>query len=279
MGSINVNWYGSCTDRIVQRELVEHVQDIARRSEARIGEPATRPVMLELMTAEREQIAAKNVAAVRLFDESLAGNLILDPLVAMQPRQLMDEAESNDVPKTEIGVGGKDKDEPYCISMSVSPGQWALSVTELHVFGIDFELFDPRKLYPSANRVSFVFVQCPEFPALDGCLCQVENKEQCQAYNGQVLQAADWFITTPNIHLRYLHEEWTDRLLGWVKYFFVPDMFFSRYVEFSGFESFQEQMRNMPESEQTKRDIVKQLLIEKFDSEADDWINQIAELD
>ena len=57
--------------------------------------------------------------------------------------------------------------------------------------------------------MSFVFLESRELPALDGCLAQLENREQCRSYASEVIRAADWYVSAPNIHLRYYLEEQT----------------------------------------------------------------------
>ncbi len=274
MGSVYVHYFGSCRDRDVQQELLTCLREIAAHSQARILGPAEeRPEYLKAMTAERHAAAAE-VEPMRAFNGELSGAIVVDPLVSITPPELMKRAEQLGVSKVVIDQGGMDKEEAFCISTSVSEAQWCLQLSSLKVTGVDFELFDPRKLYPSANRMSFTFLDCPEIPELDGSLVQVENRAQCQVYHSERLQSADWFLTTPRIHLRYLLEEWVDTLLCWVKYSFMPNLHFSRYDELSGYEAFQEAVQGLS-PDIIKTDFVGFLIVQ-FEKQVQDWSQQFA---
>jgi len=52
-----------------------------------------------------------------------------------------------------------------------------LLLHELGVRGIDFRVFDPRVLYPSEDRFSFVFLESKEAPFLDGLIAAIDDRE------------------------------------------------------------------------------------------------------
>jgi hypothetical protein len=110
----------------------------------------------------------------------------------------------------------------------VSEDLYALDHATLE--GIEFRLYDPRYLYVGEDRVSFVFTADAD-PALDGRLVYVEDRAECARYRDPEIQAADWLLGVPSIHLRYYLEQWTDRLMGWVKRFYVPGLRYWRYEE------------------------------------------------
>jgi hypothetical protein len=93
----------------------------------------------------------------------------------------------------------------------------------------------PNVYYRDENRVSFVFLLCPN-PGLDGLIVQVERTDQCQEFESDTIRSADWFLRKSSIHLRYHCEEWMDFLLGWIKRFYIPDLHYWRYEWLPGYE-------------------------------------------
>jgi hypothetical protein len=175
MGSVYVSWGGTCRDRAGQEELVGFLRDLADRSAARLEDPApARPAFLELMTAQREQNTPR-VESVRMFDEEITGRIVLDPCLAQDGQALHDDVQRTNAEMVAVEAGGMEKNEPFCLSLGSGGGQWCIRLPRLRLYGIDFQLFDSRRLYPNADRMSFVFLQSPELPSLGGCLAQVEN--------------------------------------------------------------------------------------------------------
>ena len=106
--------------------------------------------------------------------------------------------------------------------------------------GIDFKLFDPRALYPDADRLSFVFLDANEAPFLDGRLVQVARGETRTRHDAELIRAASFYLSAPNIQLRGYLEDWADLLLSWVKYFFVEDLAWRRREEMQGYEDYRD---------------------------------------
>ena len=280
MGSVYVTWEGTCRDRAVQEELVGFLRQLADRSAARLQGPApARPAFLELMTGQRQQNAPR-LEVVRSFDREITGRIVLDPCLARDGQTLYDEVQRTGAEMVAIEAGGTDKHEAFCLSLDSGGAQRCLRLSRLRLYGIDFQLFDPRGLYPNADRMSFVFLDSEELPALSGCLAQVEAHQQCQPYQSEVIRLADWYVSAPNIHLRYYLEEWCDFLLSWVKFFFVGDLYYRRYEELSQYEAIraviEEQGRDNGE-EFTKRAVFHYLL-EKFEAEADEWVGRMSSM-
>jgi len=278
MGSVYVRWQGTCCDRAVQEELVGFIRELADRSASRLGRPTPkRPAFLEMMAAQGERGVAP-LAPVRLFDEELTGHIVLYPSLAPDGETLRDDVQRTNAETVVVEAGGTDKAEPFCLSLDVGNAQLCLRVPRLRAYGIDFRLFDPRGLYPDANRVSFVFLESSELPTLNGCVAQLENREQCHAYGSEVIRAADWYVSAPNIHLRYYLEEWSDILLGWVKYFFVPDLLYCRYEDLPNYERlrqmFAEKCRQ--DGEEFAKRAGFRALIEGFEANASEWTEKVS---
>ncbi len=138
-----------------------------------------------------------------------------------------------------------------------TPGYGA--IRDLQVFGVAFSL---PTLYLSNNWVSFVFI-VDEDPALNGLLVRFDepaapslavplnfasagsnltriwvttDEERDEA--NRIFEQSKPVITVPQIHLRYAWEKLMDDLLGWVKHFYLPDLYYWRYDEYPGYEQY-----------------------------------------
>jgi hypothetical protein len=97
------------------------------------------------------------------------------------------------------------------------------------LFGIEFRLPTIYGGRMDDNRVTFVFLCADDDPELDGFLVRVHDRAQCQDFRDPEIQAADWLLTAPHIHLRYAFEDWVTDLLAWVRVAYMPDL---RYSDF-----------------------------------------------
>jgi hypothetical protein len=280
MGSVYVNWEGTCRDRGTQQELVRFLRQLADRSVARIqGPQIARPAFLEAMTTQRDQ-NTPILEPVRVFDQEITGHIVLDPCLARNGDSLFEDVQRTRIEMVSIDAGGMKKNEPFCLNLGSDGAQWCLRIPRLQVYGIDLRLFDPRGLYPHADRVSFVFIDSAELPALRGCIAQLENQQQCQIYGSDVIRLADWYVSAPTVHLRYYLEEWTDMLLSWVKYFFVSDLHYHRYEPLSNYEPIRETLQETcgKHGRQAARQLAFDLLLTQFDENADEWIRRVGEM-
>lgn len=108
-------------------------------------------------------------------------------------------------------------------------GDGYYSLEKINLYGVEFKL-DSRSFYPGENRISFVFC-IDDDPQLDGIVVLVEDRQECLKYVEPVIQQSDYFLETPNIHLRYYLEDWLDLLLGWVKYHYINNLSYWRYAD------------------------------------------------
>lgn len=274
MGSVFVSWSGRCRDREVQRALVEHLGVLADLNAQRLREPVVpRPAFLEQLIAQRIP-ERKPIEPIRQFDEELSGRIVVDPGVSPDPLRLREDVVGRHLELADLAPDDGHTPEHDTLSLDVVPAGKCLIVPRMRVYGIDFELYDPRKLYPESNRVGFVFLDCPDLPSLDGCLVQVECRDQCRAYRSELLRGADWLLAPPSIHLRYLFEEWLDVLLGWVKYCFIPDLEFTRYEPLSGYPELCAALNHLPRDAAHER--LLDALIESFHREVAHWDETVA---
>ena len=111
------------------------------------------------------------------------------------------------------------------------------------LYGLDFPLYDPRNYTApfalcESNRISFVFIRSQD-PELDGLLVQTFSVNQQHSLSS----VASTVLGVPVLDLRYYLEQWTGKFLGWVKHFYVPDLYYwlsgdlTNYNLYKGLES------------------------------------------
>jgi hypothetical protein len=69
-----------------------------------------------------------------------------------------------------------------------------------------------------------------------------EDHGECQWYYSETIRRADWYLTNPSIHMRYYLEHCFDYFLGWVKYFFIPNLYFWRYEDLPGYDELEQRI-------------------------------------
>jgi hypothetical protein len=215
MPSVFARWSGQCRDPEVRQELCSRLSDIAWSQRI-------------LMEARASPID------IRAYNHTLCGS------VAVHVDLLPDSAIHR---------------------MALDEDSFSTRET-LDVYGIEFSL---PTIYPDENRASFLFV-VDDDPNLDGILVHVAQRTRPSVIarlnvahrrdpqSGRVeiaiegdrntkqerdaVAAADWALVTPRIHLRYSFESWLDDLLGWIKHFYMPDLWFWRYEGLPGYGRF-----------------------------------------
>lgn len=72
-----------------------------------------------------------------------------------------------------------------------------------------------------------------------GTLVLVEDAERCKLYRRYpLIQAADYYLCTPRVHLRYFAEKWMDLLLAFIRRFHMPEMHYWRWIDLPGDDLF-----------------------------------------
>jgi hypothetical protein len=87
-------------------------------------------------------------------------------------------------------------------------------------------------------------------------------------------------VCAPNIHLRYYLEDWSDVLLSWVKYFFVSDLYYFRHEPLANFESLRDMIERQCELQggDFVKDFTVQWLADRFEEQADEWIQRLSDM-
>jgi hypothetical protein len=304
MPSVVAQWSGRCADRAIQHSLCEKMEEIARLSHSYFADP---PLIKYFDTVIEGRILiaprltqglatcpeARWVSTPQLYDaqeirdvlkkkparkkngrrnEARRGLLsLLEPEEDEPPADAAaEEGQAEDVLRHTYPVdplskieGGEDGQDT---KPRLSSGLLARAV---HLFGLEFRLYDWRNLYGDNDRLSFVFASVVDCPELTGVLVYVEDRAECQYYRNSLIRSADWFLTQPRIHLRYYCEDWMDQLLAYVKRFYLPDLWYWRYQELAGYDYHAEVFGRFYAV--TAREEVLSLLKANFTREVDEW--------
>jgi len=111
-------------------------------------------------------------------------------------------------------------------------------VEDIRLFGLVFSLFDPR--YPSSStgfdvfkRISFVFTRS-EKPELDGWIVSPERVYADHPWADQVQEV----LCINAMVLRYYLEDQMSKVLGWVKHYYIPDLYYWLNEDCPGYQHF-----------------------------------------
>jgi len=238
MASVSVSWKGTCAAGSERDELMSYIMRLAEMNDALLREqlPERRHPLLELMTARR-QAQVKPRDNVESIERVIGGHILINANIMPDAAEFEQNALRLRLPT--LDHIGCDAHESEFVLNFATPRFRLLRVDEAHVTGVNFRIYDPRQLYPGEDRVSFVFLRCPQAPFLDGCICEAFHHADCPGLiDFSALPGAEWYVRCPEIHLRYYLEEWFDRFLSWVKFFFMPSLYWCRWEDTPGFEAF-----------------------------------------
>ena len=250
MPSVIVSWTGQCREESLRRDLCDKLAEIAN-----VGEPFLYAPPL-----------------IKRFDQQIGGTVFLSSTAVEESWN--DAVDAEKLPETSAGlshvscgedVSLKERGLVHTLKLGGSGSSSIFSLSQASLFGVEFRF--PNVHYPRENRVSFVFLLCPN-PGLDGLVVQVENKEQCQEFESETIRGADWFLRKSSIHLRYHCEEWMDLLLGWIKHFYVPDL---RYWRYDWLPNYEWQFSKTDPKDTCQRDRLFGILKETLQMECRGW--------
>jgi hypothetical protein len=262
MPSVAVVWKGNCQDPRTRYRLLGHLHRLAARSDEylRVGQPE-RPRVLNMLNEHRGE-ALRSRANIESIDQEVSGSILISSFVSPNPETLTASAR-------EAGLTLIEDPEAKDAAL--------IAIGNARLRGLDFKLFDPRGLYPGADRMSFVFLECPEHPFLDGRLVEIATSEDCVASGTVALRDADLYLCAPSIHLRYYLEDWTDCLFSWIKFFFIGDFWWHRWEEMEGYADYRQVFedlqtdRGTEAAEQATFDAV----LATFAQHAEHWIGEV----
>jgi hypothetical protein len=262
MPSVAVVWKGNCREPRTRYRLLSHLHRLAARSDEylRLRQPE-RPRVLSVLNEQRGD-AVRPRSNVETIDEDISGEILISSWVSPNPNPLIASAREAGVTLIEDPAA---KDAPL------------LAIGNGRLRGIDFKLFDPRGLYPGADRMSFVFLECPEHPFLDGRLVEIATSEDCAASGSSALAGADLYLCAPSVHLRYYLEDWTDCLFSWIKFFFVGDFWWHRWEELEGYADYRQVFEDLQtdRGSEAAEEAAFDAVLATFSQHAEHWIGEV----
>jgi len=281
MGSVVTYWSGSSKEPTGQAELFAFVAKLAALSDARLRRSEVpRAANPESTSAPRESPVDATHRNVVQFDHEVTGRVFIGNSMLLLDQ--LDESIRHSARL--IDSPGAWQSETSMASLAVfaraDERRYAVEIPAFLLRGIAFRLYDPRRLYPGEDWMSFAFVQSPDFPELDGQIVHAFSHQGCAALDGEWFQRADWVIDTPSIHLRYYLEEWFDLLMVWVKVFFMPELEYWRNEVLNRIDEIKPSIDRLITSD--GREIAKQAvfeyILEGFENEANQWEMEMARI-
>ena len=276
MVSVGVGWVGTCK-REDQGELMEFLEAVAELNDHLLNACKDLPQdpLLAIIVAARQQNAGPPRPNIEIIDETLSEPVLIDKSVF---NDVLDFEEAALVLRAPIaGIDGAPKHKSaYILNLHGTTSGRVLCLSEGALRGIDFRVFDPRGLYPGEDRASFVFLQS-EHAVLDGRICAAFHRTKCPGLvRFEDIGGADWFLTRPDIHLRYFLEEWFDLLLSVVKFFFMPDLYFWRHEPMSGYARYRDQFAEQRATfgVSAAKNVAYQQVLDAFFAEVAGWDSQ-----
>lgn len=220
MSSVIVAWNGRCREPQSRYRLLGFLHRLASLSDAylRTQEPE-RPHLSEAQNGQSVQ-ARPNVEGL---DRAIEGSIVISSDIIEDAPTFPNRAHAAGLP---------------VVKHPNTPGLHLTTLSKAHLRGLDFRLYDPRQLYPGADRMSFVFLECPDQPLLDGRLVRAETEQARQTNGAEMIRNADSYLDCPQIQLHSYLEDWTDCLFSWMKFFFIGDLWWQRREELQGYSDY-----------------------------------------
>jgi len=246
MSSVDVVWKGHCRNLEARYRLLGYVHRLARVSDTYLRQ-GERPY-LSLVGEGHEALPRPNI---KIFDETLQGPVLVSSAIGPHPETIVARAL-----EAGLKVIAPKNDAPQLIVLDA-----------VRLRGLDFKLFDPRGLYPEIDRMSFVFLECPEHHFLDGRLVKVTHGDKL-------------YLSSPSIRLCSYLEDWTDCLFAWTRFFLMGDFWWQRREELQGYADY----RGVFEELQTARgsaeaeDATFDAVLSTFSQHAEHGIGEVAKL-
>jgi hypothetical protein len=222
MASVVVAWNGCCPDATSRYRLLAHLHRLAALSDDYLRNltPEGARAARGAMGRGGQRPLRANIESI---DQPIRGPILVSGEIARDRDSFAADARAAGLP------------------LFVHPEVEGAEMTRLEsarLRGLDFKLFDPRALYPGADRLSFVFLESDRAPFLDGCIVEVQTHAACQYHADGMIREANYYLGRPTIHLRAYLEDWIDCLFSWVKFFCVEDLWWHRGDALRGYEDY-----------------------------------------
>ena len=179
MNSVRVSFTGRCREAQTRLKIVTYLRRLAAKSEHYLAKPVNGTPHLELV------------------DRSIPGKIMVSDAIAPDARVFTDQARDAGLP----------------LVTHPENRQRALAVLpDARLIGLSFALADSTEGRRGQERFSFVFLESPNVPFLDGVLVQTGA-----AHLGR-----------PEIELPADLADWIDLLFSWMKFFHIGDFAWHR---------------------------------------------------
>lgn len=200
MPSVVATWTGTCPLRPIVKELSHHLLHIGDIAYRHGSIPRLRPATRS-GGARTCNVVVPRIPPPKVYEDVVLKGRIAVPVDALEPRT------------------------------TVRDVIWLEEVT---LNGVVLSLFDPRDLYPTT--LSFVFATAKADRRVRGRLVEVVSKDPASKDLPIArMRDADHALLMPTVDLRYMYESWFDRLMAWVKLFYVGDLWYWRHDDLPGF--------------------------------------------
>lgn len=240
MGSVIAAWRARLPNREDQARLslyVERLADLVAGLRDRYrGAPV--PEVTRLMSEQRGKGLAE-VPGLRKYDGEVRGNLVINldlfpgDRAVPGPLRLPDRVSALADAKSR-GLRIVDED-----------GRRFVVLDRAGLHGVDFQIFDPRNLYPGSDRMGFVFLNGTGWPLLEGLMVDVAEAPRCAQSGIDVVRTADFHFSLPYLHLRYFLEAWCTCFFGWLRHYHVPGLEYNAHGTNEGFEEIDEALDSL----------------------------------
>src|SRR5262249_9516877 len=138
--------------------------------------------------------------SIEVVDREITGKVVINANIFASAREFEDGIKQLKLPV--IDLDGPDARESAYVLNFARASSRPICLNRTHLRGINFQVYDPRRLYPAEDCISFLFLQNTQAPFLDGRICDAFHSTQCPGpIDFAALPAADWYIRSPEIHL------------------------------------------------------------------------------
>jgi len=215
MSVVDVVWKGNCRSPEARYRLLGYLHRLALLSDEYLREHE-RPIL-----SVADKAGVQPPRNIEVFDDLRMGPIFVSSSIGPHPDTLI--ARALEAGLTVESPEGEDAQR--------------IVLEEVRLRGLDFKLFDPRRRYPDHDRMSFVFMECPEHHFLDGRLVEVNATGDAT------------HLSSPHVQLDSYLEDWTDCLFAWIRFFLMGDFWWRRREELQGYADY----RSVFEELQTSR--------------------------
>jgi hypothetical protein len=238
MGSVGVSWQGSGLPA-QQDELLGFLERLAVANDELLKEYPPPPDEYDLVARtpqQRERLRMR--PNIDRINRAIAEGVQVDSSVFGDRGEFVRGAEEIGLPL--VGVEGPDADEGlFVLNLNAPSQRIAVRLRKASIYGINFKIFGVGyPWYPGEDRVSFVFLHCPEVLFLDGRIVDIFHRDELPGLiRFDTIRGSDWYASSADIHLREeLYLGWFDRFFAWVKFFFIPNLRWWSYEDLPGYD-------------------------------------------